>query len=322
MKNTIYIKKPNHISTARFTLTVLEYNIIYCILEELSKSQSLISQDSYSEKEITLELKKIEKNRNYGRVERAINALGSKQVKYILNVPSNGKSSQQVEINITSLISGLKYVKNSEHISFFIPSQANKFFCYLGGGYTSIQKTIIIGLSSVYSKALYELCCRWQDKGGYNCTIEDLKIYLGIENKYKQIAHFRQRVLDDSISELKVKADLYFSYSLKKSNRSYDYISIKIHNNYENNSGFTGVKEEHYTFVYMFLSRFFPNYENSKAHDYTEALVKNNKIQLAYNRFNRLDDDFSSGRKSKKDIFSLLIKVILPELEIIKSHTK
>ena len=72
----------------------------------------------------------------------------------------------------------------------------------------------------------------------------------------------------------------------------------------------------------MFLSRFFPNYENSKAHDYTEALVKNNKIQLAYNRFNRLDDDFSSGRKSKKDIFSLLIKVILPELEIIKSHTK
>lgn len=322
MKNTIYIRKPNHILTARFTLSTIEYNIIYFIIDELMKSQSSDVNMVYSEQEIVIELKKIEKNRNYSRVERAINTLGSKQVKYILNIPNKNKRSQQVEINVTSLISGLKYVKNSERISFFIPSQACKFFCYLGGGYTSIQKTIIIGLSSIYSKALYELCCRWKDKGEYNCSIEDLKIDLGIENKYKQIAHFRQRVLDDSISELKMKADLYFSYSLKKSKRSYDYISIKIHHNYENKSGFTGVKEEHYVFVYTFLNRFFPNYESTKTLDYTEALVKNNKIQLAYNRFMRLDDDFSSGRKTKKDIFSLLINVILPELEIIKSHTK
>lgn len=319
MNKTIYIKKPNHISTARFTLTALEYNIIYCVLDELSKSQSLNVKESFSEQEIILELRKIEKNRNYTRVKEAIKSLGSKQVEYHLNIPSNNQASQKIQENVTSLISGIKYVKNSEYISFMIPSQACRFFCYLGGGFTTVQKTIAIGLSSIYSKALYELCCRWQDKGGYQCSIDELKVYLGIENKYKQIAHFRQRVLDDSIIELKAKADLFFSYTLKKSDKRYEHITIKVHSNYKNESGFTGVKEEHYSFVYMFLSRYFPNYENSKAFDYTEELVKQNNLQSAYNRFIRLDDELSNGSKTKKDIYSLLINVILPEL--IPNHT-
>ena len=321
MRNTIYIRKPNHISTARFTLSTIEYNIIYFIIDELMKSQSLDVNEEYSEQEIIIELKKIDKYNNYQRIKNSIKSLASKQVEYHINIPGGNGKSEQVQENITSLISGIKYVRNSQYISFIVPSQACRFFCYLGGGFTSIQKTIAIGLSSIYSKALYELCCRWKDKGGYSCTIDDLKVYLSIENKYKQIAHFRQRVLDDSINELKEKADLFFTYTLTKSDKRYDKISIKIHGNYQNKSGFSGVKEEHYQFVYVFLNRYFPNYKDSKALDYTEALVKQNNIEKAYYRFIKLDDNFSDGSKTKKDIYNLLVNVILPELEILKSHT-
>lgn len=321
MRNTIYIRKPNHISTARFTLSTIEYNIIYFIIDELMKSQSLDVNVEYSEQEIIIELKKIDKYNNYQRIKNSIKSLASKQVEYHINIPGGNGKSEQVQENITSLISGIKYVRNSQYISFIVPSQACRFFCYLGGGFTSIQKTIAIGLSSIYSKALYELCCRWKDKGGYSCSIDDLKVYLSIENKYKQIAHFRQRVLDDSINELKEKADLFFTYTLLKSDKKYDKISIKIHCNYQNKSGFSGVKEEHYQFVYVFLNRYFPNYKDSKALDYTEALVKQNNIEKAYYRFIKLDDNFSDGSKTKKDIYNLLVNVILPELEILKSHT-
>jgi plasmid replication initiation protein len=321
LKNTIYIKKPNHISTARFTLSTIEYNIIYFIIDELTKSQSYDVNLEYFEKEIVIELKKIDKNNNYQRIKNSIKTLASKQVEYHINIPGGNGKSEQVQENVTSLISGIKYVRNSQYISFIVPSQACRFFCYLGGGFTSIQKTIAIGLSSIYSKALYELCCRWKDKGGYCCNIEDLKVYLSIENKYNQIAHFRQRVLDDSINELKEKADLFFSYTLIKSNKKYDKISIKIHGNIRNKSGFSGVKEEHYRYVYVFLNRFFPNYKDSKALDYTEILVNQNNLEKAYYRFAKLDDNHTDGSKTKKDIYNLLVNVILPELEIPKSHT-
>lgn len=284
------------------------------------KSQSLDVNVEYSEQEIVIELKKIDKYNNYQRIKDSIKSLASKQVEYHINIPRGNGKSEQVQENITSLISGIKYVRNSQYISFIVPSQACRFFCYLGGGFTSIQKTIAIGLSSIYSKALYELCCRWKDKGGYSCSIEDLKVYLSIENKYNQIAHFRQRVLDDSINELKDKADLFFSYTLIKSDKKYDKISIKIHGNYKNKSGFSGVKEEHYRFVYVFLNRFFPNYKDSKALDYTEILVNQNNLEKAYNRFIKLDDNHSDGSKKSKDIYNLLVNVILPELEIPKSH--
>lgn len=321
MKNTIYIRKPNHISTARFTLSTIEYNIIYFIIDELTKSQSLDVNVEYFEQEIVIELKKIEKHNNYQRIKDSIKSLASKQIEYHINIPGVNGKSQQIQENITSLISGIKYVRNSKYISFIVPSQACRFFCYLGGGFTPIQKTIAIGLSSIYSKALYELCCRWLDKGGYNCSIEDLKVYLSIENKYKQVAHFRQRVLDDSIIELKEKADLFFTYTLTKSDKKYDRISIKIHGNYRNKSGFSGVKEEHYRFVYFFLKRYFPDYLDSKALDYTEILVKQNNLEKAYYRFLKLDDNHSDGSKTKEDIYNLLVNVILPELEITKSHT-
>lgn len=178
------------------------------------------------------------------------------------------------------------------------------------------SKTIAISLSSIYSKSLYELCCRWVDRGGYTCSIEDLKSYLSITNKYAQNSHLREKVLDSSVKELKQKADLFFSYSLKKQGRKYTHISIKIHRNTINKEEYYGVREEHYAFVYMFLSRFFPNYTDSKALDYSEALAKSELLDRAYYRFIKLDNEFSKGLKTKENITGLLITTILPELGI------
>ncbi|WP_428741863.1 replication initiation protein [Tenacibaculum sp.] len=315
MKDNDKIKQPNHISTARFTLTVLEKNIIYTVIDELQKVMSRDLNQVYKEQEIIIELKKIDKNNNYKRIRNAVKSLATKQVEFELRIPGTGKGDR-IQENITSLVSGLKYERKSQFISFMVPSSACRFFCYIGGGFTSFQKTIAISLSSIYSKSLYELCCRWSDKGGYFCSIEDFKEYLSISNKYQQISHLRHKVLDASIKELKQKADLFFSYSLKKDGRKYTNISIKIHRNTVSSDEYYGVKEEHYTYIYTFLSRFFPNYINTKALDYSEALAATGKIEKAYSRFVRLDDDFTSGRKTKNDICNLLTKIILPELGI------
>ncbi|MFL0143646.1 replication initiation protein [Tenacibaculum maritimum] len=314
MKDKLYIKQPNHVSTARFnySLTVLEKNIIYTIIDELQKTMSRDLNQKYVNQKITVELKLLDQNRNYKRIKNAIKKLGSKHVEFDFIIPKTGK----ITGFSTSLISGLRHEYNSKLITLNIPEDACRFFCYIGGGFTTFQKTIAISLNSVYSKYLYELCCRWEDKGGYSCTIEELKIYLSITDKYNQIAHLRNKVLELSKNELKKKADLFFTYSLIKVGRKYSKISFKIHRNIHGNKEYYGIREEHFIYVYNFLSRFFPNHIDNKASYFSDLIANNNYTDKAYYRFIRLEDEFESRSKTKTDIKNILLKSILPEFGI------
>jgi len=318
------IKQPNHVSTARFnySLTVLEKNIIYTIIEELQKIMSRDLNQKYINQRITVELKTLEQNRNYSRIKNAIKKLGSKHVEFDVVIPKTGKMTGFS----TSLISGLRHEYNSGLIILNIPEDACRFFCYIGGGFTSFQKTIAISLNSVYSKYLYELCCRWEDRGGYSCSIEELKIYLSITDKYNQIVHLRAKVLEQAKEELKKKADLFFTYSLKKVGRKYSKISFKIHRNTQGSEEYYGVREEHFIYVYNFLIRFFPNYDDNKAANYADIISNGGYVEKAYYRFIKLEDQLEARFKTKKDIKNILIKSILPEYGIstvnkTKSHS-
>ncbi len=268
---------------------------------------------SYIEQEIVIELKVLDKNRNYERIKKAVKSLSSKQVEYELRIPNKHKPNKIQEI-VTTLVSGLKYEFHSEFISFMVPSSACRFFCYIGGGYTSFQKTIAISLNSNHSKCLYELCCRWIDRGGYQCTIEEFRHLMLIENKYKQMSHLRTRVLEDSKRELQKNADVFFTYTLNKKGKTYQTISFKFHRNTNVKDKFRGVNSEQYIFVYNFLNRHFSNQMDTKALDYSELIAEANNVDKAYKRFSRLDDEYTSGSKSKRDIINLLNIIILKEL--------
>jgi len=310
-----FIKKPNHILSARFALSTLEKNIIYTVLDQLQKVMSMDLNQNYIEQEVVVELKLLDKHRNYHRIKNAVKSLGKKQVEFEINIP-NGNKADKIQDSATSLISGLTYERNSEYISFWVPSSACRFFCYIGGGYTNFQKTIAISLTTNPSKCMYELCCRWIDKGGYECTIEEFRLLMNTGEKYKQVSHLRTRFLEDPKQELKKRADIFFSFKLHKRGSSYYSITFKFHRNTEVKDEFRGIDSTQYIFVYNFLNRFYSNQMDTKALDYSESIAQSGKIDKAYSRFLRLDDDYTSGKKTKADIKNLLNKIILKEVGV------
>lgn len=306
------IIQPNHLSIAKISLTSLQKNIIYIIIDELQRVMSKNINEIYKEQLIKVEFKEIDANFNYKRIRDATRQLSSKSVEYDLILPKTGK----IRRTDTSIISGIEYELNSSYISFVIPSRACIFFCYIGGGFTSFQKTIGISLSSVYSKIMYEFCCRWIDKGGYTCTIYKFKEYLNISDKYSQIAHLRNKVLEPAKKELIKKADVYFLYSLEKKGRRFEIINFKIlKNSTDSDLRFNGIRQKHYNFILLFLKRYFPEYVDNKALDYCDTIVKNGNGIRAYERFKRLDKEHCLGIKRSKDITNLLTKIILKELK-------
>ena len=132
----------------------------------------------------------------------------------------------------------------------------------------------------------------------------------------------KSKVLEVAGDELKDKADLFFTYSLNKTGKKFTDISIKIHRNIKVNERFVGVRQKSYTEVYLFLNRFFPGYQDNSAQTYTDNISSYGSIEIARDRFIRLDDDISYGRKTKKDVQNLLLARILTELGALKNIEK
>lgn len=306
------IRQPNHVSTARYSLSVMEMNIMYIMVDELQKKMSDDFNGDYVEEHITIELSRIDKNNNYSRIIKSVKSLMMKSVEFVYNVPNTSKIKERS----TVIISGYDHVKKSQYITIDVPSKISKFLCFIGGGYTSFQKTIALSLNSVYSKRMYELCCRFNDKGGYSNSISQFREYLNISSeKYQKISHLKTKVLDVAERELQKKADFYFSYDLKKSGRKFTSISIKIHKNVKVNEKYVGIKQKTYKSVYQFLCRFFPTYIDNSALIYTENMASNGTLEKANDRFGRLDDHIALGLKTKEDVKNLLKTIILKELE-------
>ena len=312
-KESHIIIQPNHVSTAKYRYTSIEKNIMYHIIDKLQEVMSKDPFEVYKEQKIILELRQLDKNNNYNNVRRAVKSMAKKPVEFDIVIPKENK----IRKNLSFLIAAVEYEVRSKYITLVIPSTACDFFCYVGGGFTAFQKTVSLSLNSIHSKVLYELCCRWVDRGGFNSDLISFRGYLQIEGKYSQIAHLRNKVLNVAKKELQEKADLCFNYSLeKRGGKKYDYINIKIFSNKKIEDREIIVNEEHYNYVYRFLLLFYPNHIDNSALLYTNQISNKGFLDKAYSRFIRLDDDLTSNKKDKSDIFNLLRFVILKELGI------
>lgn len=315
MQETKKIIQPNHISTAKYKLSALEINLLYHIIGKLQGKMKKDYNDKFIEEQIILELKDIDKHKNYYKIKKALKRLRIKDIEVKYNLPNSGNI---VELN-TGIISGFKHQLNSKFITIYIPSAMSKCLCYIGGGFTSFQKVIAINLTSIYSKRMYEFCCRWVTKTPvYKSTIERYKEFLNVQGKYSKISHLKSKVLDIAEKELRNKADLFFTYSLQKTGKKYTHITFVIHTNIKINEKYKGVKADVYNRVYIQLRSYFPNHIDNSAQIYTDRISSLGLLEKINNRLQKLDDELLNGHKTKGDIKNLLQHRIFPEYNIAK----
>jgi plasmid replication initiation protein len=217
----------------------------------------------------------------------------------------------------TGLINTVRSIRDTDFIDVEISTWAIPYLVYWGKGVggTIYRKAIAVTLKSIYSKRLYKMCCRWQDRGGFSLPIDELREIFSLENKYSELYNLRSRVLDVAKKELKEKADLYFEYELIKiKSRSYNQINFKI---FSRKSKQKENVSEWYQYVYNFITRTYPSYKDNKAMMITDKLSEDSSIlRQAYQKFTKLDDEFISGKKNIEDIIKLTKYILKEDFDI------
>lgn len=307
--------QPNSVTNAKYDYTECQENIITEMYDALQKhltKEKPIQTDLFGNPTLIIDAKTIIKGKNKPYVLEQAKRIRTQTIEFAY-VNQKG----QTEDVYTGLVNTVRDIRETNTIELEISKWAIPYLLYWGKGIggTIFRKSLAITLRGIYAKRLYKLCCRWEDRGGFQMSVDEFRELFGLENKYKALYDLKKRVLEPAKKELKENADLYFEYSLQKiKSRSYNNILFKILGTKNNKDDSIG---EWYQFVYNFICRTYPAYQNDKAMTITDQLAEDNAIlRQAYNKFAKLDDQFTSGKKNQEDIIKLTKHILKNDFEL------
>jgi len=221
----------------------------------------------------------------------------------------------------TTMLYSMKHIRGSRKIKMSISKDSIPVLLYIGEGFTAYNQTIAIALPSVYAKRLYEICCRWRDKGYIRMKMTEFRKMLGIDTytrdgkvesqKFKQIKELKTEVLDKSMRLLQEHADYTFRYTLIKENsRSFNVIEIWIEEREKS------LQKEYtmYQNVLIFIRNIYD--DKKRAYEVTELIYQNQQIIKADERFKRLQQDIDKGKIKGHGLMAYLTTILIKEFAI------
>ena len=313
--------QPNIMTYAHYNFTALQKNIVYYIISAVQRHMTKIPPyshaDIFGNLEIVLELKKLVNTSNHTEVHNAIKGLMKRTLSYSYK-QENGKYMDVT----TTILYTMKHERGSQKITLKVSAESIPVLLYIGEGFTAYNQTIAIALPSYYAKRLYEICCRWRDRGYMRMKLSEFRRMLGIDiysddgkklekQKFKQIKELKTEVLDKSMRMLNEQADYSFRYTLTKENsRAFNYIELWIEGKDES-------LQKAYA-MYQNVLNFIRNvYDDRKrAYEVTELIYNKGQIKKAADRFKRLQKDVDTGKVKSHGLMAYLSTVLIKEFEV------
>jgi plasmid replication initiation protein len=310
--SSVELVQPNKVTNAKYHYNETQENILILMIDALQKHMTReqpIQTDLFGEPIIRINVKEL--GGAYFNKHRVINYIEELRMKPISFEWINEKN--KLVKTTTGLISAWHDYKDTPFIDLTISKWAIPYLLYWGKevGGTIFSKAIALKLPGNYTKRLYKLCKRWEDKGYFSMPIDELREMLMLDGKYLKIKDLKRRILDPAAEKMKEMGDIYFTYTLEKvaGSRSYNYIHFILHSN-ENNRA-AGKKSEVYMFVYNMLNIAYPNYISSAAKDIADKLSESpERLEMFYQRLKKLKGELDTGQKEIEDVIRLIKHIL------------
>ena len=193
--------KSNTLIKAKYDFTVAQNRVLQKVFYEIQKNKINIAEIA------TREMKQLIKNKAINSVESIKEFLKNLKENEIMEIKENG---EWLHVNV---LSGAKYNPESDKFVIEIPILLLQLIHeYTTTGFTPSNVTKYISLGATNAQRFYELLRMWTgSKTIIEYSVDEIKEYLMLQDKYKVFADFRKRIIESCIKELKEKEllDIY-----------------------------------------------------------------------------------------------------------------
>lgn len=219
------VAKRNELIRARHSFSTYEQRIFAAMVAGIDRNST-----SFSVQEIPIRQICSESNESdlYRRVDEITDRLVNQTV-VAREIDKDGKREFK-KINVLSMC---KYKEGEGVIKARFTRDLEPYLLDLQERFTLYLLAVFLRLRSKYSTQIYELLKMRKDLQRYEITVEEFRRKLGLEGKYAKFSDLRRRVIDQARTELKEKADIWFTYKVNRKGRSPESITFLIKENEE-----------------------------------------------------------------------------------------
>ena len=193
--------KSNTLIKAKYDFTVAQNRLLQKVFYEIQKNKTNIATID------TIELKKIIKSKDVNTIPGIKTFLNNLKANEIMQIKNNKSWT------VVNVISGFEYLKKENSFRIEIPILLlDLIHQYTKTGFTPTNVTKYISLGATNAQRLYELLRMWTgNKTIIEYSVDEIKEYLLLDNKYNLFSNFRRRIIEPVIKELKEKEllDIY-----------------------------------------------------------------------------------------------------------------
>lgn len=224
IENPKILMKNNVLIQSKYSLTLNENRIFLLILYKLQKNYngSMHCDIHYDEfKEII----KRTNDRTVKKISSYLEGLMNKSIFFI-----EKKRNDKLIWGQYNFISGYQFDEETQIFRIESPKKIYTLLDqYLKTGYTPANLAILFSLKNYNAQRLYDLIRVWSGtKQTINYKIEDIKMYLMLEDSYPQYSNFKRRVILPAIKELNESGFFEIDIKENKSGRKVESIDFIV----------------------------------------------------------------------------------------------
>lgn len=207
------VTKSNNLVEARYHFSIWETRVF-------TKLVSLIQPGDADFKKYKLYIKDLVQffgvNDNDAYVK--IKAVPDSLLKKVVTIPYTEHGEER--LLKTGLIAQATIPKKKEgYIELSFHPDLKPYLLQLKRTFLSYDIRNVLKISSVYSIRIYELLKQYENLGYREFDLEELKVILGVSDKYKLYGHFKSRIIIKAQKDLQQHTDISFSFTEVKKGR-------------------------------------------------------------------------------------------------------
>ncbi|HFC3138081.1 TPA: replication initiation protein [Neisseria gonorrhoeae] len=199
MTNDLTVHKANNFVQASYSMTLDEMRILALTLGVFNPKNPSKRGFDFTVADFCKSFPDVNPDIAYTQVRNAVLKISKRWVTLVDN---------EHELTEVALIHKRSYFKKEGRFYIEFHDELIPYISELHDNYTKYKLINIGALGSTHAIRLYELCSQYRDTGWRQTSVEDIKSWLSISDKYPLFKDFKKRVLTPSINEINVKSDL------------------------------------------------------------------------------------------------------------------